>query len=71
MGLRLLNDWGGGGEGEQILYKSRYRYAASAQSRLDKISPKNLIPRQKVPQNVMTSQVFMKFRVQTSEFLNK
>ena len=56
-GTRLLNDWG-----EQISYKSRYGCAASAEARLHKISPKNLIPRQQMPQNLMTSQVFMKFR---------
>ena len=63
---RLLNDWG-----EQISYKSRYGCAASAESRLHKISPKNLTPRQQMPQNLMTSQVFMKFRVKISEFFNK
>ena len=49
IGLRLLDDWGGGGggEGEQIPYKSRYRCEASAESRLHKISPKTLIPSQK------------------------
>ena len=65
-GLRLLNDWG-----EQISHKSRYGCAASAESRLHKISPKNLIPRQQMPQNLMTSQVFMKFRVKISEFFNE
>ena len=65
-GLRLLNDWG-----EQISHKSRYGCAASAESRLHKISPKNLIPKQQMPQNLMTSQVFMKFRVKISEFFNK
>ena len=57
--------------GEQISYKSRYGCAASAESRLHKISPKNLIPRQQMPQNLMTIQVFMKFRVKISEFFNK
>ena len=64
-GLRLLNDWG-----EQISHKSRYGCATSAESRLHKISPKKL-PRQQMPQNLMTSQVFMKFRVNISEFFNK
>ena len=38
--------------------------ATSSKPRPGKISPKNLMPRQKVPKNLMTGQVFMSAKIE-------
>ena len=61
-GARELRGGGGGG-GRRLPNKGRYGCAASAKPRPGKISQKNLMPGQKVPQNRMTGQVFMTFKL--------
>ena len=51
--------WGGGGG--RLPKKDRYGCEASVKSRPGKISPRNLISGKKVPENLKTEQVFMKF----------
>ena len=59
---------GGGGE---LPNKGRYGYAASAKPRLETISPKNLMPGQKVPTNLKTGQVFMTSGVPNLKIFSK
>ena len=51
--------------------EGRYGCAASAKPRLETISPRNLIPGQKSPKNLMTGQVFMTSRVTNLKIFNK
>ena len=57
--------------GGRLPIKGRYGCAVSAKPRPGKISPKNLMPKQKLPKNLMTAQVFMSFRVSTLEIFSK
>ena len=60
---RSYSSWVG-----QLPDKGRYGYAASTKPRSGKYL-KNIIPKQKVPQNLMLRQIFMHFIAQKSEFL--
>ena len=60
-----------GGGGGRFPNKGRYGCAASAKPRPDKIFPKNPMPRQKMPKNLMTGQVLMNFRVPELEIFSK
>ena len=51
--------------------KGRYGCAASAKPRSEAVSPKNLMPGQKLPKNLMTGQVFMISGVPNFKTFNK
>ena len=59
---------GRGRGGGWLPNKGWYGCAASAKPRPGKISQKNLMPRQKVPKNLMSGQVFMNLRLPKLEF---
>ena len=59
---------GGGG---RLPNKGRYGCVASAKPRPDKIFPKKPNAQAKMPQNLITGQVFMNFRVPELEIFSK
>ena len=70
-GFGEITNLEGGGGGKELPNKGRYGCTASAKPRLETISPKNLMPGQKVPKNLMTGQVFMTSGVPNMKILSK